>query len=460
MSTKDLETQRYDTTEVTGTLTLGGFDSLFGARADQDALSRRLFAHVCRAEGVRGRMLAVCGFATFAAFLPASFIFESRFQSMFGSEIPRIGISQILLGTSFYGLASAWLFRSRDTYASRSFQVMRYLNATIEGLMPSILLFGVIDLIQDPIAIASPPLLFYFIFIGLSALRFDFLLAIYTGTVAALGYLFVAKTALPNLWLPGSGTVLTEPLSHLERAAVIFACGIIAGAVAVQCRRLLRKVGNAHRDRERVRTVFGRHVSDVVADELLDRSTQIQDDREVVVLFLDIRNFTGFSENRAPKEVVDYLNKLFEEFIDTIELHQGFVNKFLGDGLMAVFGAPLDDPDAAEHACLAAEELDMRVKALVARSTIPPTSISIGLHMGLAITGTVGTESRQEYTVIGDTVNTAARIEALNRQFETTILISEAVKDAAPLAADLARPLGPVSVKGKEQTILVYSLDR
>ena len=459
MTMPQLDSRRLETTELTGTLSLGGLNGLFGNNPHEDDLSRRLFALVCRAEGLRGRALASISLGILTLFLPASFVFEARFQSLLGAELPRVGITQILLGTSLYGLLSAWLFRSRESYASRSFQVMRYINATIEALMPTILLFSVLQWVQDPLAIASPPLLFYFIFIGLSALRFDFLLAVYTGAVAAVGYLGVARFSLEGLWVPGSGVVLTEPLSHLERAAIIFACGVIAGAVSTQSRRLLRKIGNAQRDRERVRAVFGRHVSDVVANKLLSSAEGIQAEREVVVLFLDIRNFTSFSETKTPKEVVTYLNTLFEAFVEVIESHGGFVNKFLGDGLMAVFGAPEDDPDAAEHACRASSEVVAQAAALVRDGSIPPTALSIGLHKGLALTGTVGPSTRQEYTVIGDTVNTAARVEALNRQFETTILITDAVKLAAPVSSDLARPLGPVSVKGREESVQVYSLD-
>ena len=115
--------------------------------------------------------------------------------------------------------------------------------------------------------------------------------------------------------------------------------------------------------------------------------------------------------------------------------------------------------DAAEHACAAARDVIDRVQLKIQRNEIPETHLSIGIHMGRALTGIVGTDTRQEYTVIGDTVNTAARIESLNRQFETTLLVSEAVKNAAPLNTDLARPLGPVSVKGKDRSIQIYSLE-
>ena len=104
-----------------GTLSLGGLNGLFGNNPHEDDLSRRLFALVCRAEGLRGRALASISLGILTLFLPASFIFEARFQSLLGAELPRVGITQIPLGTSLYGLLSAWLFRSRESYASRSF---------------------------------------------------------------------------------------------------------------------------------------------------------------------------------------------------------------------------------------------------------------------------------------------------------------------------------------------------
>ena len=130
-------------TELTGTLSLGGLNGLFGNNPHEDDLSRRLFALVCRAEGLRGRALASISLRNLNLISTGELRFEARFQSLLGAELPRVGITQILLGTSLYGLLSAWLFRSRDSYASRSFQVMRYINATIEALMPTILLFSV-----------------------------------------------------------------------------------------------------------------------------------------------------------------------------------------------------------------------------------------------------------------------------------------------------------------------------
>ena len=304
------------------------------------------------------------------------------------------------------------------------------MNATVEAALPSIMLIGVTHILKGPEALASHSVFIYFIFIILSALRFDLGLAIYTGFICGIGYLCVCIYFVPNAWVSGSGNVLQEPLTHLEKAGVMVVAGFLTGIVTDQLKKLIFNVWNSHQEQGRIKTLFGQHVSDVVMEKLLSSSSS-HDLREVVILFFDIRNFTGFSETKEPVEVVNFLNTLFEELVEVVGENDGFVNKFLGDGFMAVFGAPLDDPYATEHAVQAASELLNRLDTLIQENRIPPTKVSIGIHMGAALTGTVGTEQRREYTVI-DAVNTAARVEALNRSHNSTLLVTEAVVRAAP----------------------------
>jgi adenylate cyclase len=153
--------------------------------------------------------------------------------------------------------------------------------------------------------------------------------------------------------------------------------------------------------------------------------------RNVCVMFLDIRNFTSFAEQRAPEEVVSYLESLFEFMIEIVNRHHGVINKFLGDGFMAVFGAPLSDGDDCLHAIAAAQEILTRVDLEVTHGNVLPTRVGIGLHAGEAVTGSIGTALRREYAVIGDVVNLASRIEQLNKQFGSQFLISETVWKAA-----------------------------
>ena len=135
-------------------------------------------------------------------------------------------------------------------------------------------------------------------------------------------------------------------------------------------------------------------------------------------MFLDIRNFSNFAANVPPAAVMAYLNKLFDFMIDIVNQHQGIINKFLGGGFMAVFGAPIDDARQCVHAVDASREILQRLDQLNAAGEIHPTRIGIGLHMGEAVTGNVGSNQRKEYTIIGDIVNLASRLKQATKEFK------------------------------------------
>jgi adenylate cyclase len=142
---------------------------------------------------------------------------------------------------------------------------------------------------------------------------------------------------------------------------------------------------------------------------------------------LDIRDFTRFSEERRPEEVIDYLNVLYSRFIEIVGRHNGIINKFLGDGFMAVFGAPVSDGRDVSNAVHAALEILDCVEEMNRKGEIAPTRIGMGLHAGSAVTGNVGSDERKEYTIIGDTVNLASRIEQLNKEYGSSLLVTDAV---------------------------------
>jgi adenylate cyclase len=144
--------------------------------------------------------------------------------------------------------------------------------------------------------------------------------------------------------------------------------------------------------------------------------------------------------------------------VESVNRHHGIVNKFLGDGFMAVFGAPLSDGRDSHNAVAASREIVARVAEENARGELPPTRIGIGLHAGQAVTGNVGSTRRKEYTIIDDTVNLASRIEQLNKEHGSQILVSETVYGALGDEAGEAVALGPISVRGLEEPVAVYRL--
>ncbi len=175
-------------------------------------------------------------------------------------------------------------------------------------------------------------------------------------------------------------------------------------------------------------------------------------------MFLDIRGFTAYSEKRDPEEVVAYLNTLFDFMIDIVNAKGGIIHQLLGDGFKAIFGAPLNNPNNRQQAADASLAILDRIAEEQAAGRIPPTRIGIGLHAGEALTGTVGSSIHKEYKVTGDVVNLTARIEQLNKTYDSQLLASEAVWKEVDLPGLEADEIGAVEVRGRAEPVHIYKL--
>jgi adenylate cyclase len=184
-------------------------------------------------------------------------------------------------------------------------------------------------------------------------------------------------------------------------------------------------------------------------------------EREITVLFSDIRGFTSMSEHVDALEMVGQLNEYFAAMVDVVGHHKGTLDKFLGDGMMAIFGAPGDDPDHAEHACSCAlEMLDRLTEVNESRKArgLPELKIGIGVHTGVAVVGNVGSPLfRVDFTAIGDTVNLAARLEAASKELGTEIVVSADTKKATGQAHEF-HPLGSFIARGRTTPTEVFGL--
>jgi adenylate cyclase len=174
-------------------------------------------------------------------------------------------------------------------------------------------------------------------------------------------------------------------------------------------------------------------------------------------MFVDFRGFTAGARSRSPQEVVDRLDGAFAVLVEIIDRHEGIVNKFLGDGFMALFGAPLDAPEAASHAVAAAREMLVAMNRVNQASTWP-LRIGIGINFGEVVAGNIGSSRRKEYTVIGDTVNFASRLEQLNKEFNSQLLVSASVRDALGGDGNDAVSLGEVAIRGYDRPMTVWQL--
>jgi adenylate cyclase len=261
-------------------------------------------------------------------------------------------------------------------------------------------------------------------------------------TVAAFGFLSL------SLFRSGVFLNLSQPL--LALALSLF------GGVAYQ-------YFVEGREKRRVKALFGRYVPrdvyhQLMADPALARLGGTR--REMTVLFSDIRGFTTATERGAPEAIVAQLNEYFSRMVEVIFAYHGTIDKFVGDMVMALFGAPLDDPDHADHAVSAALAMSAALGELNRKWVAEgrqPMEIGVGVNSGEMIAGNIGSETIMSYTVIGDAVNLGARLESLNKDYGTRIIISDATRSRLTGAYGLRR-LGNVVVKGKTQAVTIWEV--
>jgi adenylate cyclase len=216
-------------------------------------------------------------------------------------------------------------------------------------------------------------------------------------------------------------------------------------------------------ERDQVRDLLGKVVSPAVAAELLRKDVTLGgEEREVTVLFSDVRNFTTMCEALAPQEALGILNRYFTRMSAIVEAHGGVIDKYVGDAIMALFGAPLASPNDADRAIETALEMCEALDELNAQQQVrrhPAIKVGIGINTDIVIVGNMGSQTRLNYTVIGDGVNLASRLEGLTKtpEYATRIIISRMTLAKAK-GRYQTRPLGEVAVKGKQKLTEIYAL--
>lgn len=300
-------------------------------------------------------------------------------------------------------------------------------------------------------------------------------------TTSSTGYLHVLAVTVCSLRLRPALSVYAAALAIVQQAAIylwtipqlapnaipvarhyqelgfrLAVIGLIGGVGVLLAQTLAREI-KAAANEERVRNAFGSYVDSRVVRRVLRGDLQVEPERRrITVMFVDIRGFTGMSEKSDPIEMFRRLNVALDGFAMEVQGQGGIVNKFLGDGLLALFGAPEPQDDHARRAVRAALRIVDRAAAMASDGRFPALRVGVGIHTGEAVVGDLG-GARREFTAIGDVVNVAARVEALNKEHHTSILITEEVRALVGEGAELS-VMPPVELRGRSGQITLYSV--
>ncbi len=265
------------------------------------------------------------------------------------------------------------------------------------------------------------------------------------------------STALFIVWLVAAVYAMVKWAYWVELFRPAF--GLVVGYTSAMVYRYMTE----EKQKRVIKGAFQQYVSPAVVDEMLDDPDKLQlggERRELTILFADIQGFTGFSEKLEPEELTNFLNKFLTIMTNRIFEFQGTVDKYIGDAIMAIFGAPLPFDDHAVKALDAAlgmhDELDS-VREEWGDFLPEKFDLKLGLNTGPVVVGNMGSDVRFDYTVLGDNVNLAARLEALTRQYGVSLLISESTREAVGNHF-LVRELDGVRVKGKEKPVVIFEV--
>ncbi|MEW5848865.1 MAG: adenylate/guanylate cyclase domain-containing protein [Myxococcota bacterium] len=345
-----------------------------------------------------------------------------------------------------------WAARRRRLYGRVTF-----VAAMVLALFPTVF-FALVQWLTPTGAapfMLGPPVLVYFVLILFSGFFLVPAHSVAAGIVAGLGYLLIYLWVQPSfsaLTLPDAvwRQEFTNPAVFVARAGVMAFFGVGVATLARFARGLVLRVLDEQQEAHEVRSLFGSYVSDVVAAKILRERGALKGERKhVAVLFCDLRGFTTMSEGLDPEQLVARLNAYLDAMVRCITARGGVVDKFIGDAVMGVFGGVSELADPCGAALLAARDMRKALQAFAGT-----LDNGIGLHWGDVVQGAIGSELRREFTVIGDAVNVAARLEGLTRQHGCGILVSAAFAErlAEPMRQQL-RSLGPVQVKGRSAPV-------
>jgi class 3 adenylate cyclase len=374
----------------------------------------------------------------------------------------------VLLGVAHYALIATRFDRRWIKYAFVTLDI-----AILSALIATQPLFPTAADLPSVTIFRASLFEFYFVILGVAAFSFSAGLVLWTGLAGALGWLSAfmqaaSKGNKPLNWsdIPPNPTaqevlaVILDPNfgglgARIQEAILLMVVAALIALVMRRARKTLTRQLKAERDHSALSGLFGRFVPPTIVKAMIaGRGVLAPVEREATVLFADIAGFTEMTERTGAARTVDIMNAYFDEMTRIAGEHNGIVTQFIGDAVLVTFNVPVEDP---RHAVNGFESARAMLACVASREFAGERlRIRIGINTGSLVAGNVGGGGRQSYTVYGGTVNVAARLEALCKEHDSSLLVSAATARALPDVGLV--PIGEIAVRGIAEPVSVYSL--
>lgn len=426
---------------------------------DKKIPDEKLIQELVSSEKLRAKILAFVLTVMLIVIIIIGLVYSEEFKPTYSSTFVFLITAGMILFLLLRTIILNKVVKHWTKFGFGWFNFFRYVNIFLEISIPTIVLYFYSFFIPSVYPLLTPISSIYFIILFLSALELDAHLSIFSGLIAAIEFTILSLILLDNSTTKNISPVLQFFPMYLGKALLFALSGFIAAMVTNQVKKILLRYFETREERNKIEHIFGQMVSKEIVEDILNNQTEIVSrSRFACIMFLDIRNFSLFAENKSPEEIIEYQNKVFAPLIEIVNKHKGIVTQIMGDGFMAIFGAPIEHENDCQLALNAAIEIHKVIREKNENGDIPITKIGIGLNAGEVVTGNVGAENRKQYSITGRAVIVAARLEQLNKEFNSELLISKAVFERINL--DGLKPVRhfQVKIKGQSEPIEVYQI--
>ncbi|WMS43222.1 adenylate/guanylate cyclase domain-containing protein [Acuticoccus sp. MNP-M23] len=310
---------------------------------------------------------------------------------------------------------------------------------------------------EPALLFALPSFFLVPLIVAFNALRYNWAVQLYGSAILLAGLVLLLGTAAPPQMLHAQ-LFMAPP--NIMRLAMLAAFCAVLGLAVMRARKRLIQALNDQRRRQLLTRFLPARIANLIETQSAD-ALRAGSRQAVTVMFVDIRGFTARAETMAPDAVRRFLSDFRAHIAAAADAHEGVIDKFIGDGALVVFGVPKPRADDPARAASAARQILAAMHTWsqsLEKTGLPPVEIGIGLHTGEAFVGTVGDDARLEFTVIGDVVNVAARLESANKIAGTAILASRAVVESPGMRAKDWRAVAPVQIRGHSKQIDIFTM--